>query len=106
MQEEGTIVFGTTSIENKMSLAKTLRLYSYFFIKRVFDLVCVLFGFIFLIPIVLIVKLAYMFNKDFDRVIFTQKRIGKNGKEFKFFKFRTMVKDADEVLVKRIKRRI
>ena len=100
MHEEGAIAFGTTSIENKMSLIKTIKLYSYFFIKRVFDLVCVLFGFIFLIPIILIVKLAYMFNKDFDRVIFTQKRIGKNGKEFKFFKFRTMVKDADEVLVK------
>ena len=41
-----------------------------------------------------------MLTGDFKCVFFTQKRIGKNGKEFNFFKFRTMVKNADEVLFK------
>ena len=97
MHEEGAMVF---AIENKLSIAKTIRLYSYLTVKRIFDLICAFIGFIFLIPLILIVKLAYMFHNDFERVIFTQSRIGKNGKEFKFFKFRTMVKDADLVLVK------
>ena len=40
---------------------------------------------------------------DFHSIFFTQNRIGKNGKEFKFFKFRTMVVNADEVLFKLLK---
>ena len=39
-----------------------------------------------------------MCTGDFKSIFFTQKRIGKNGKEFKFFKFRSMIKDADKVL--------
>lgn len=82
------------------SVLKTIRLYMYLFIKRTFDILIALIGLIFLLPVALFVKLAYMFHGDFGRIFFTQKRIGKNGKEFKFFKFRSMVRNADEVLFK------
>ena len=72
----------------------------YLAIKRTIDVYTGLVGVIFLLPIILIVKIAYMISGDFHPVIFTQKRIGKNGQEFKFFKFRTMVPNADEVLFK------
>ena len=82
------------------SVLKTIRLYMYLFIKRTFDILIALIGLIFLLPVALFVKLAYMFHGDFKSVFFSQNRIGKHGKEFKFFKFRTMIKDADQVLFK------
>ena len=81
-------------------VGKAIRLYSYYFIKRTFDIICAIIGLVFLIPVALIVKLCYIFTGDFKSIFFTQKRIGKNGKEFKFFKFRSMIKNADEVLFK------
>lgn len=96
---EAVVVSTINDTESKSTL-KTIRLYIYLFIKRVFDLVCALVGLIFLIPVALFVKLAYMFTGDFKSIFFSQKRIGKNGKEFKFYKFRTMIKDADQVLFK------
>ena len=72
----------------------------YLAIKRTFDILIALIGLIFLIPVALIVKISYMLTGDFKTIFFSQNRIGKHGKEFKFFKFRTMVKNADEVLFK------
>ena len=72
----------------------------YLGIKRFVDLYVGLFGVILLIPITLILKIAYMITGDFHRILFTQKRIGKNGQEFKFVKFRSMIPNADEVLFK------
>ena len=71
--------------------------------KRLFDIFIGLFGIILLIPITIIIKLCYMLTGDFKRIIFTQNRIGLNGKEFKFYKFRSMVPNADEVLFKLLK---
>ena len=70
----------------------------YFFIERCFDIVVSLIGCLFLIPFTLIIKIAYMLNGDFHSVIFIQDRVGKDGKHFKFYKFRSMVPDADNIL--------
>ena len=70
------------------------------FLKRVFDIVCSFIGCLFLLPVALIVKISYVLNKDYDSIFFKQQRIGKNGKLFKFYKFRSMVPNADEVLFK------
>ena len=75
----------------------------YLIIKRLFDIICGLIGLIVLIPISLIVKIIYICNKDFAPIFFTQNRIGKNGKEFKFYKYRSMVSNADEVLFRILK---
>lgn len=73
-------------------------LYLYLGIKRFFDIVVSLIGLIFLIPIALVVKIMYMISGDFHSIFFTQDRIGKNGKTFKFYKFRSMVPNADKIL--------
>ena len=75
----------------------------YLIIKRLFDILCGLIGLIVLIPVTLIVKMIYICNKDFAPIFFTQNRIGKNGKEFKFYKYRSMVSNADEVLFRILK---
>lgn len=75
----------------------------YLFVKRFFDILCSIIGVIVLIPITFIIKICYLLSGDFAPVIFTHNRIGKNGKEFKFYKFRSMVPNADEILEELLK---
>ena len=75
----------------------------YLFTKRTFDICASFFGLLFLLPVILGVKIAYMLHGDFKKVIYTQNRIGINGKEFKFYKFRSMCNNADQVLEKLLK---
>ncbi len=75
----------------------------YLIIKRLFDILCGLIGLVLLIPISIIIKLISVLNGDFESIFFVQNRIGLNGKEFRFYKFRSMVKDADKVLADLLK---
>jgi len=75
----------------------------YIGIKRLFDIICALFGLIVLIPVSVIVKIAYVISGDFNNIYYSQNRIGKGGKEFKMYKFRTMVPDADKILEELLK---
>lgn len=68
------------------------------FIKRCIDICGGLIGVILLLPITFVVKVANILNKDNGSVFYTQDRIGKNGKLFKIYKYRTMVQDADKKL--------
>ena len=68
--------------------------------KRIVDILFSLIGLLFLIPISIIIKICYMVTGDFTSIFFIQDRIGKNGKHFKMFKYRTMVINADEKLKK------
>lgn len=70
----------------------------YYIIKKCFDIIVSIIGCVLLIPITLIIKLAYVLSGDFYSIIYTQDRIGKNGKHFKLYKFRSMVPDADNIL--------
>ena len=70
----------------------------YHITKRLFDIICSFIGCLFLIPIAIILKIAFMLTGDFKSIFYSQDRIGKNGKYFKFYKFRSMVPNADEVL--------
>ncbi|MBR4351292.1 MAG: sugar transferase [Bacilli bacterium] len=82
---------------------KTSKKLFYRFVKRVFDFFVGLFGCICLLPLIIVIKVIYMCSGDFHSIFFVQKRIGKNGKEFNFIKFRTMVLNADEILEKLLK---
>jgi lipopolysaccharide/colanic/teichoic acid biosynthesis glycosyltransferase len=76
----------------------------YLVVKRIFDAFCSLIGILFLIPVAIIIKIAYMLCGDFHSIIYTQDRIGKDGKLFKFYKFRSMIPNADEELKKLLKK--
>lgn len=75
----------------------------YLAVKRILDFVFGLTGVILLIPITLIVKIAYLISGDTARIFYTQKRLGKNGKEIRILKYRTMVKNADKMLEELLK---
>lgn len=66
--------------------------------RRSVDIVAGLFGVSLLIPIIAIVYIINIINKQQGRMFFIQERIGLNGKIFKMYKFRTMVENADAVL--------
>lgn len=72
--------------------------------KRITDIIFSLIGLLFLIPIAIIIKISYMVAGDFKSIFYVQDRIGKNGKLFKFFKFRSMVPNADEILFELLKK--
>lgn len=72
----------------------------YLFVKRTVDIICGIIGLLILIPISILIKIVSVLNGDFGSIFFTQSRIGINGKEFKFYKYRTMVPNADEKLFK------
>ena len=74
-------------------------------ITRVFEIVVSLIGLIFLIPLTILVFFQNIKNGDNGPVFYTQKRIGKNGKLFKMYKFRTMVNNADEILAEMLQDR-
>jgi len=50
-------------------------------------------------PVLAIVALLIILNDGFP-IIFQQNRVGKDGKFFKIYKFRSMVKNAEEILRK------
>lgn len=77
--------------------------WSYLIIKRLFDIVFGILGVIALIPVSLIVFMFNVLNKDYSSVFYTHTRIGKNGKEFKLYKFRSMVPNADDLLIELLK---
>ena len=87
-------------VKKKVSALSSVRELVYLFVKRCFDIVCCLIGVIVLIPVTIILKIVTICSGDLNPIIFSQNRIGKNGKEFKFYKFRSMVPNADEVLFK------
>ena len=93
----------SSTIELDSAKNKSLGTYIYLFIKRLFDIVCSLIGIIFLIPIAFIVKICYVLTGDFHCIIYTHERIGKNGKLFKLYKFRSMVPNADKILEEMLK---
>lgn len=70
--------------------------------KRALDVIASFLGLVILSPILLIVAILIKLESK-GPAIFSQKRIGLNGKEFKMYKFRSMVQNADEVLKELLK---
>ena len=67
-------------------------------LKRVLDLLLVLPAVVLLLPLFAVVALAIKLH-DRGPVLFWQKRIGLNGREFDFPKFRSMCQNAEAVRV-------
>ena len=66
--------------------------------KRVFDIVTVLMISLLFAPVILIVCLCLLVTRG--PMLFGHKRVGRDGRLFTCYKFRTMIPNAEEVLVK------
>jgi len=65
-------------------------------LKRLFDVLFSVFGLIITSPVLAVVALAIKISSP-GPVFFRGERIGKKGKPFRIFKFRTMVENAEEL---------
>ena len=90
-------------VSESTTLYTNIKLKIYNVIKDLFDILFSFVGIIMMLIVAIIVKISYVLSGDFNSIFFKQIRIGKNGKLFNLYKFRTMVPDADEVLFKLLK---
>ena len=67
-------------------------------LKRGIDILGGICGTLLLIPLTIIIWIANKLAKDNGPIFYTQTRIGKDGKLFKMYKYRSMVVGADEIL--------
>ena len=65
------------------------------FLKRVFDIICGALGCILTLVICIFIGPA-IYVASPGPIFFSQERVGKNGKKFKMYKFRSMYLDAEE----------
>lgn len=68
------------------------------FVKRIVDIIGGIVGIILLVPLTIIVFIGNKICKDEGPIFYSQDRIGKDGKTFKMYKYRSMVVGADDVL--------
>ena len=73
------------------------------FIKRFIDILAGIVGVITLLPLMVYVKYKYVKSGDYDNIMFSQYRIGKNGKLIKIYKFRSMIPNAEKELERLMK---
>jgi lipopolysaccharide/colanic/teichoic acid biosynthesis glycosyltransferase len=95
-------LFFKSSQQKKTSKAQTkglsFQLLNGEFAKRLFDIVFSLSVLILFSPVYLILVLLIAFSSQ-GPIFYIQERVGKNFKPFNCIKFRTMVTNADEILV-------
>lgn len=83
-------------IENNIDKERNI---GYLGVKRAVDIIGGLVGVMLLLPITLAIAIARIITKENDGPIFyEQLRIGKNGKQFRIYKYRSMVVNADQKL--------
>ena len=94
--DENTDVKALKIYKKEYKIVKILNLA----VKRIIDILGSIVGIILLIPLTAIVAVLNFINKDNGPLFYSHTRIGKDGKLFKMYKFRTMVVDADKKLAK------
>ena len=65
-------------------------------LKRIFDLLCSALGVVLLAPLFILISFLIKLDSR-GPVFYRARRVGAFGKEFKMYKFRTMVDDADKL---------
>lgn len=84
------------NLENRIAINKKENKTVYNFIKRTIDVLGSLCGLILLSPLLLVIGILIRSDSK-GPIIFAQKRVGLKGKEFKMYKFRSMVVNAEEL---------
>ncbi|MFC1711452.1 sugar transferase [Patescibacteria group bacterium] len=75
----------------------------YEIVKRLLDIVLAIVLAIIFFPIWIVVPIVIKLNSN-GSIFYSHRRMGKDGKEFDLYKFRTMVENADEILFKKDKK--
>lgn len=70
----------------------------YWTVKRTFDICASLTALVVLSPLLLLIAFIIYLDDPHGSPIFTQERVGRGGKRFKFYKFRSMCVGADQMV--------
>ena len=65
------------------------------YLKRPFDVLFSFLGLVISLPVCILIAIA-IYVEDGLPILFSQVRLGENGKKFKIYKFRSMIKDAEQ----------
>jgi Undecaprenyl-phosphate galactose phosphotransferase WbaP len=92
---------GVSSIDNYLALEfqNNLRLWRNQVFKRFLDVLGASVGTLLISPFLVLLALLVKLDSR-GPVVYAQKRVGRNGKHFNVYKFRTMVVNADEMIEK------
>lgn len=72
--------------------------YRYEFLKRVIDIICTSIFIIIFLPVIISVALAIKLDSPGPVFADTPERVGKGGRRFKMYKFRSMIENAHKML--------
>ena len=67
----------------------------YMMIKRLSDIIMASVGLVLLSPLMVVIAIMIKLESS-GPAIFIQRRVGESGQEFKMYKFRSMVQDAEK----------
>lgn len=84
--DQGYLIRGYTNRDSLLNVS----------IKRIIDLIFSSLALFLIFPVYILVATLIKFE-DFGPIFYTSKRVGKNGKEIKFLKFRSMVVEAEKL---------
>lgn len=96
MPVQETVHKGQTLVLDKQRVVKGRK--GYWLLRRGQDVILSLLAMIALFPLMLLIALLIYMDDPKGSPLFSQIRVGKDGKEFKFYKFRTMCVDAEAKL--------
>ncbi len=101
MRAAGSAEVLNSKILNREDVLKSGR--AYWALRRSQDIFFSALALIVLSPLMLIVALIIVIDSPGAGPIFTQTRVGRDGREFRLFKFRTMVPNAEQKLKELLK---
>jgi lipopolysaccharide/colanic/teichoic acid biosynthesis glycosyltransferase len=88
------------SVETNVVITNESKIYA--IMKRFIDFFLSLIGIILLFPVLIIIAMLIKIEDKKGSIFFSQSRVGKDGRTFQMYKFRTMVTNAEELLEKLI----
>ena len=88
-----------TSLKNQKAIELPVQPATFIVAKRMSDLILSTIGLLFLMPLFLLIALLIKLENPKGKIFFSQKRIGKNGRPFKMYKFRSMNENAEKELL-------
>lgn len=96
MAKEKEAIYINASTGASLSLEDTSKVYA--FSKRGLDIFGAVVGLVLIAPLFLLISILYMYGDSKGPVFFNQTRVGKNGRKFQIYKFRSMILNAEEKL--------